>query len=410
MSDEAPHIHRPVPRRPFELGMSSPTPSKPNSPSLRANEWHNAEQTSSSSPSFLDPISCQSSSDSVSRNASYRVLTGSTLSGIYSPGISGYPASSNGEAIEEDDTISTTIRRGSVDEQMYLLMRGRQNSLLMRRRSSALSTRSGQSNQNISWALGMRTALLYALGMGYGALLSRLSTEQNWAPFHMEGMIKPNYDGGYLAAWGLFGVVLGSLLPWFDGKWEKMVERGAEEEMPVFDSNDDPGTDWALVIRGIGAFAGIVFAIVGGFLICPIYFVVILTVLQRKVPWASTMQVSMTLAAVNPFLWYLIDRSKPGFLLSSAVGLVGSLLSLGLKSEIMPTPLSHTSRYLSGNGTGHIGSERTVLGGLANERTMETGMWVLSVLFCSCVCFGNIGRRLALNKSAAGRGRWSGLK
>lgn len=118
----------------------------------------------------------------------------------------------------------------------------------------------------------------------------------------------------------------------------------------------------------------------------------------------------MTLAAVNPFLWYLIDRSKPGFLLSSAVGLAGSILSLGLKSEIMPTPMSNSPLYHPGNGTGHLGNERTVLGGLANERTMETGMWVLSVLFCSCVCFGNIGRRLALNKSAAGRGRWSGLK
>lgn len=128
-------------------------------------------------------------------------------------------------------------------------------------------------------------------------------------------------------------------------------------------------------------------------------------------PWVSTMQVSMTLAAVNPFLWYLIDRSKPGFLLSSAVGLVGSLVSLGLKSDIMPTPISHPSPYhFYNNRTGQVVSERTVLGGLANERTMETGIWVLSVLFCSCVCFGNIGRRLALNKSAAGRGRWSGLK
>lgn len=267
MSDEALYIHRPVARRPFELGMPSPTSSKPNSPSLRANDWHNAEQTSSTSPAFLDPMAFQSSSDSIGRNASYHALTGSTLAGIYSPGISGYPASLNEEAVEDEDTTSMPpIRRGSVDEQMYQLMRGRRDSLLTRRRASVLSTRSGQSNQNTSsWAIGMRTALLYALGMGYGALLSRLSTEQHWAPFHVEGRMKPTYEGGYMAAWGLFGVVLGSLLPWFDGKWEKMVERGAEEEAPVFDGNDDPGTDWALVIRGIGAFAGIVFAIVSDF-------------------------------------------------------------------------------------------------------------------------------------------------
>lgn len=260
MSDEAPYIHRPVPRRPFELGLTSPTPSESDSPSLCPTDWHRVDQMSSKSP-FLDPNSFQlSGGDSISRNASYRALTGSTLSGIYSPGITGYAASSNEDAVD-DDISYPAVRRGSVDEQMYLLMRGRQNSLLMRRRSSALSTRSGQSNHNTStWALGLRTALLYALGMAYGALLTRLSTEQKWTPMHMEAVINPTYDGRYLAAWGLFGVVLGSLLPWFDGKWEKIVDKDDE---PNFDGSDDPGTDWALVVRGIGAFAGIVFAIVG---------------------------------------------------------------------------------------------------------------------------------------------------
>lgn len=282
MSHEAPHIYRPVPRRPFELGMASPTPPEASSPSLRANDLHYIEQTSSRSPSFLDPNSFQLLGDSISRNASYRTLTGSTLSGIYSPGITGYTTSSNEEAVE-DVTVSPPIRRGTVDEQMYQLMRGRQNSLLMRRRSSALSTRSGHSSPNTSsWALGLRTALLYALGMGYGALLSRLSTEQKWAPFNVEGMIRPSYDGRYLAAWGLYGVVLGSLLPWFDGKWEKIVEKGTDEEEPIFDGNDDPGTDWALVIRGIGAFAGIVFAIVGDLSRCPVDFAFITDNLSEK--------------------------------------------------------------------------------------------------------------------------------
>lgn len=271
MSDEVLQIHRPVPRRPFELGLTSPAPSQSSSPSLRPHDRYHVEQTSSISPSFLDPNSFQLSSDSISRNASYRALTGSTLSGIYSPGITDYPAESTEQAVE-DDTRSPPIRKGTVDEQMYLLMRGRQNSSLRRRRSSALSTRSSHGSQSTSsLALGLRTALLYALGMGYGALLSRLSTEQKWSPIHVEGMIKPSYDGRYLAAWGLFGVVLGSLLPWFDGKWEKIVEKSADEEELAFDGNHDPGTDWALVIRGIGAFAGIVFAIVGASFRLPDY-------------------------------------------------------------------------------------------------------------------------------------------
>lgn len=122
------------------------------------------------------------------------------------------------------------------------------------------------------------------------------------------------------------------------------------------------------------------------------------------------MQVSLTLAMANPLLWYLIDRSKPGFLLSAATGLVGSVVLMGVNPEIMPTPAGLSSGSFGRNSTNHSGGDTLVLGGLATQKTIETSIWVLSVLFCSCVCFGNIGRRLALNKSAVGRGRWAGLR
>ncbi|KUI54413.1 Insulin-induced gene 2 protein [Cytospora mali] len=400
MSDRtAPPILRPIPRRPFEIGVESPTPpddddSAPPSPSSDANQ------------SFLElrRVFNSAHDDSISRATSYKNLTSSTLAGIYSPNISGYPANDAVYGSELPDTpwgtgaeTPATAARGSVDEEIYRLLKDR-SSLLKRRRSSVLSNRSGQSlpqqpsGQQTTLSLGIRTAVLFVLGMGYGALLSRLSTEQKWAPFPVEGIINSNYNSEYLACWGFFGVVLGSLLPWFDGKWEKVFEN---EESDVDDEavpeGEAPGTDWALVVRGVGTFAGIVFAI-------------------RKVPWASTMQVSMTLAMVNPFLWYLIDRSKPGFLLSAAVGLAGSVLLMGLNSEVMPTPAGYLSELLNQNYTGQAGAGPLMLGGLATQRTIETGIWVLSVLFCSCVCFGNIGRRLALNKSAAGRGRWGGLR
>jgi hypothetical protein len=41
---------------------------------------------------------------------------------------------------------------------------------------------------------------------------------------------------------------------------------------------------------------------------------------------------------------------------------------------------------------------------------VESGVWMLSVLFCSCVCFGNIGRRLAWGSSAVVKGRWGGVR
>ncbi len=124
------------------------------------------------------------------------------------------------------------------------------------------------------------------------------------------------------------------------------------------------------------------------------------------------MQVSLSLALANPFLWYLIDRSKPGFLLSAAVGLAGSAVLMGVNPDMMPVPAglassSAGSLFANVDGAQH---DPSALGGLASHETVETSIWMLSVLFCSCLCFGNIGRRLALNSSAVGRGRWGGVR
>ena len=123
---------------------------------------------------------------------------------------------------------------------------------------------------------------------------------------------------------------------------------------------------------------------------------------------------SATLALVNPLLWWLIDRSKPGFLLSAAVGLTGSMLLLSVNPEMMPAPsrLAPHAAARSRNASATAGEApaAVVLGGLASQETVETGVWMLSVLFCSCVCFGNIGRRLAWSRSAVGKGRWGGVR
>lgn len=421
--DGGPHLFRPIPRRPFELGLMSPTPpdddSAPPSPTSNANPNQGF---------LLDPRAFAGpAGDSISRAASYKNLTSSTLAGIYSPNISGYPASDTVYGSEPPDTpwgtgaeTPATAARGSVDESIYRLVKDR-SSLLKRRRSSALSNRSGHtllsqqqagSPTQTALSLGLRTAFLFVLGLGYGAILSRLSTEQQWASFPVEGIIRHRYNSAYLACWGVFGVALGSLLPWFDGKWERAFEKGEDEAEEDFkEEEEDPGTDWALVVRGVGAFVGIVFAIVSrSSPFVGTRWSTKLTISQRKVPWASTMQVSMTLAMVNPFLWYLIDRSKSGFLLSAALAGAGSVVLMGFNPDIVPAPAGFSSEFLSRNHTGNAGGEPLMLGGLATQKTIETGIWVLSVLFCSCVCFGNIGRRLALNRSAAGRGRWGGLK
>lgn len=106
--------------------------------------------------------------------------------------------------------------------------------------------------------------------MGYGSLVTHLHNDQRLAPFQVEGIIKPSYNWSYLVFWGVAGVGLGSLLPWVDTMWEDTTtEQYSEKERHgsvVEDDadSDDSGfaSDWNPVVRSIGAFVGIAFAIV----------------------------------------------------------------------------------------------------------------------------------------------------
>ena len=130
---------------------------------------------------------------------------------------------------------------------------------------------------------------------------------------------------------------------------------------------------------------------------------------------------SVTLAMVNPLLWWIIDRSQVGLVLSAVAGVVGSLFFLGVNPGMMPAPPANLSvlgglggsRGSSNDTTTLVGDDAASpfpLGGFASQETFESGVWMLSVLFCSCLCFGNIGRRLAWDKSATARGRWGGVR
>lgn len=318
-------------------------------------------------------------------------LTSSTLYGIYSP-------TTGGGARYRDDVVvddspwgmgaQTPIRWPGIDEPTFALMQERAH--LDRRRSSY---KGGDLPRALpphmsSVQIAVRTAVLFVLGLGYGALVTRLHDSHEGLT--ADGFVEPGFNSTYLGVWGVAGVVLGSLLPWFDGVWEaRYGDAGAEEDCAAADGETSPsqavdtGLDSALVMRAIGAFVGIVFAI-------------------RKLAWDSTLQISATLALANPLLWWLIDRSKPGFLLSAAVGLVGSLLLLGISPDMMPTPSLQMLRDAkSVNGTSPL---------IPDIQVIETGVWMLSVLFCSCLCFGNIGRRLFWGRTAAGKSRWGGVR
>ena len=125
---------------------------------------------------------------------------------------------------------------------------------------------------------------------------------------------------------------------------------------------------------------------------------------QRHLPWESTLQASLTLALSNPVLWYLVDRSATGFLLALGVGLTGTAADLGSNPEYVPAPAAAAAamaaRLAGFNSTGvHAAAAHmeglTAVAALVNVQSMAASTWVASVLFYCCVCFGNIGRRLA---------------
>lgn len=290
----------------------------------------------------------------------------------------------------------------------------------------------------IAW----RVALLFFCGTCYGLMVFHLQSERpgvssinGGGGMHVQVRNGSGYGWKYIAFWGMAGVGLGSLLPWVDGIWEDVCaghdpeeavkEEGFDDEtsaqmVEVLAStaaaarNNDAGlrADWIPVVRSIGVFVGIAFAI-------------------RKLPWTSTLQVSLTLSLVNPVLWYLIDRSLPGLILSSLIGFLGTCFLLTLKPAYLPppmlqtpsqaiplsqTPLSTTNPPTTHNGTmpstgiwdwrnSGLGE---AMGALLDAQVIEGGIWIASVLFCSAVCFGGIGRRLALTgarKWGTGEGR-----
>lgn len=356
MSSPVPKIIRPKPRRPYET------------------------QTPQHQSSSL--LSAPLPDETPSRTQSILNLTSSTLLGIYSP--TGYqtdreelhtPWGTGAETpnISFNAPISP-VSSPSSPKQIY-------------RRKSVAPPPPAPSTTATILSLGLRSVLLFGMGMLYGLLVRHLHDDRQLAPFQVEGILKPRNDWKYLVFWGVSGVALGSLLPWVDGLWEEKFENSTgtrqrsqspEADEEELDSSGLFGADWTPVVRSVGAFVGIAFAI-------------------RKLPWASTLQASLTLFLVNPVLWYIIDRSKPGFLLSSGVGAIGTALLLASNPDMMPSPKASSYRFNSTHSPNNVIDDMGGSGNYVSRESIECGIWILSVLFCSCVCFGNVGRRLALS-------------
>ena len=128
-----------------------------------------------------------------------------------------------------------------------------------------------------------RILLLFLFGMAYGVIITQLRDSEELVPAQVELKGMKRHSWRYLVVWGSIGVLLGALLPWVDFLWEEVIgnsihvfptkaplERPVsptggvnnKEIMQVTGFGSGLGADWNPVVRSIGAFIGIAFAIV----------------------------------------------------------------------------------------------------------------------------------------------------
>ncbi|KAI6248089.1 hypothetical protein HI914_03214 [Erysiphe necator] len=312
--------------------------------------------------------------DSPSRTQSALNLTSSTLKGIFSP-----------KAFESDHETNFTSGRNDIKTP-------HKNSSFLNV-PTRLKSITRPPKKNRIFDLTIRAILLFGTGICYGLLIQHLQDKPDLIFHEVQNDTQHNISRLYLFLWGISGVAIGSLVPRVDASFSLHSSSSNKQNSPkdsAYALNEDSKMeennllrqDWTPVIRSVGAFVGIAFAL-------------------RKLPWSSTFQASLALSLVNPVLWYLVDRSKSGFFLSSVVGTLGTSILIILKSKktVYPTLLSPIRTYYIAFTHGETEKKLDGLN-LIDKENLEDAIWILSVLFCSCICFGNIGRRLALNSSA----------
>ncbi|PHH62162.1 hypothetical protein CDD82_2029 [Ophiocordyceps australis] len=260
--DPGVHIVRPIPRRPFRLSLDSAS----SCDAAACHHDHSALTPPSPLHHEASPSSLAPPLDALSRPQSTLNLTSSTLMGIYSQAAAANPPSRDELVIDTPwgTGAQTPVRRSGIDDATYQLMRDRAHS--QRHRRAITSTPRTRAALDTLSSL----ALLFVLGCGYGALVGTLHGDEQQEAQLRSYYIRPGLNWRYLTFWGAAGALLGSSLPWLDRVWEKTV---AGDEADLYPSRKEScvGTDWTLVMRAVGAFVGIVFAI-------------------RKLAWASTLQ------------------------------------------------------------------------------------------------------------------------
>ena len=172
----------------------------------------------------------------------------------------------------------TPLRMPNIDENRPIMLP--QSDAFLHRNSHSKSAQTRMGFQDNLFPIVERTTLLFIFGVGYGLIISHLDDTQRLAPAPVK--IIDYTSLRYLTLWGAIGVCLGGLLPWIDMVWNEATrsdqELSASMAMPGTPKPSSGSTDeeesltarpksgliagWNPMIRGIGAFVGIAFAIV----------------------------------------------------------------------------------------------------------------------------------------------------
>lgn len=186
-------------------------------------------------------------------------------------------------------------------------------------------------------SLATSIATLFGFGVAYGQLSRHLHDNHQVTSYTLD----IDQTGAFSLLWGSQGIVLGFLFPLFDWMYPEKNRKW---------SRGKGGADWSSIIRSIAAFMGVAYGI-------------------RKLSWTSTLQAAFYWGMVNPCLWFILDATRNGFILSCLTAIVGTTVFAIIFPNHLPTP------------------------GLSEEYVSVT-VWVASVFFCCSICFGNTGRRL----------------
>lgn len=287
---QPPHIYRPIPRRihtngahesdspdPFQQTQGTPKTelssrssdflAQLNARLLRTNNLYNGNAVEGT----LD-------TGAPSRNKSLLNLTGSTLYGIYddvgtgsadrstvdTPWGTGAETPARHYSIGSNGSEGTGYENGlgSPDGGLRMKDRARRGTMdKLRQRTASMPPKPQRHGVWKAVFIAGKLLLLFAFGAVYGVIVSHLHDSRELSAVQVGGVDRESWT--YLTGWGLAGLVLGSLLPYID-----LVSGNDQEHQEG--QNDDPtkqseptlGGQWNEVVRSVGAFVGIAFAIV----------------------------------------------------------------------------------------------------------------------------------------------------